>query len=148
MRRYLEDLQVGDTVLSHRVTLSEVESLDFARRYDPQPMHTDPRAAAGPFHGLIASGWHTAALMMRMIVDADPLGGGEILGVGVDQLRWPAPVRPGDTLQTEVNVGALRPSQSNPNFGVVRLDVTVRNRNGEVVLTANPNCWVPRRSQE
>ena len=146
-RLYFEDLEAGRKSWSPVVLVTEEEMVDFARRYDPQPMHTDREAAAhGPFGGLIASGWHTAALMMRMMAEAQTLGGGgDILGLGVDAIRWPVPVRPGDRLQAEIQIESMRVSNSNPAFGIVKLKVTVRNQRGEVVMLASPNCWVPRR---
>jgi acyl dehydratase len=144
-RRYLEDLKVGERRLSSVFTLTEEEAIEFALRYDPQLMHVDREVSArGPFGGLIASGWHTAALMMRMMAEIDFFGG-ETLGLGVDAIRWPLPVRPGDSLQTEMEVESVRASKSNPAFGVVKLRVIVRNQRDEVVLMASPNCWVPRR---
>jgi len=102
---YLEDLQVGQKIRAGSVTVSEDQILEFARQYDPQPMHADPQAAArGPFRGLIASGWHTAALVMRLAVDSNPLGSLPLLGLGVDGIEWPQPVRPGDTMQVEMEI--------------------------------------------
>ena len=139
--RYLEDLQVGEKIQTQAVTLSLEEILDFARRFDPQPMHTDPKTPGG----LIASGWHTAALVMRLVADARPLGDLPILGLGVDGIEWPQPVRPGDTIQVESEILAIRPSQSKPTHGIVKIRSTARNQKGEVVYVVTPNCWVPRR---
>jgi acyl dehydratase len=145
-RRYLEDLQVGEKFHSASVTVSEAEILEFSRQFDPQPMHLDPQAAAqGPFRGLIASGWHTGALVMRLVVDANPLGDLPLLGLGVDGIEWPQPVRPGDTLRVEMEVVAIRPSNSTRTHGIVKLKTTARNQHGEVVYIVTPNCWVPRR---
>ena len=144
--RYLEDLQVGDKIQTGSVTVTEEDILEFARRFDPQPMHADPEAARrGPFGGLIASGWHTGALVMRLVVDANPLGGLPLLGLGADGIEWPRPVRPGDTIQVEMEVLAIRPSQSQANHGIVKIRSTARNQRGEVVYVVTPNCWVPRR---
>ena len=89
-RRYLEDLQVGEKFQTASATVSEAEILEFSRQFDPQPMHLDPVAAAkGPFRGLIASGWHTGAIVMRLVVDANPLGDLPLLGLGVDGIEWP-----------------------------------------------------------
>ena len=144
--RYLEDLPVGDKVQTASVTVTEADILEFSRRYDPQPMHADPEAARrGPFHGLIASGWHTAALVMRLFVDSNPLGELPLLGLGVDGIEWPHPVRPGDTIQVEMEILAIRPSKSQPSHGVVKIRSTARNQHGEVVFVVTPNCWVPRR---
>jgi len=146
MTIYFEDLQVGSRHTSPSVQVTEAEILAFARAYDPQPMHVDRKAAErGPFKGLIASGWHTAALVMRLVADARPFGDTEVLGLGVEQLQWPTPVRPGDTIQSETEVVAARPSKSNPAYGIVTLTVTTRNQKGEVVMIHSPSCWVPRR---
>ena len=140
-KRYLEDLQVGEKIQTAPVTVTEEDILDFSRRFDPQPMHTDPNVEGG----LIASGWHTAALVMRLVADARPLGSLPVLGMGVDNLEWPQPVRPGDTIQVETEILEIRPSKSKPTHGVVKLRSTARNQRGEVVYVVTPNCWVPRR---
>jgi acyl dehydratase len=146
--RYLEDFSIGERMTTPSVSVSEADALAFARQFDPQPMHTDAVAAAdGPLGGLSASGWHTNALVMKLIVDARPLDGGPILGLGVDELRWPKPVRPGDTITAELEVVSITPSQSRPTHGVVRIHVTARNQNGDVVLSMFPNLWVPRREE-
>lgn len=144
--RYLEDLQVGEKIRAGSVTVTEELILEFARQYDPQPMHADPQAAArGPFRGLIASGWHTAALVMRLTIDSNPLGSLPLLGLGVDGIEWPQPVRPGDTIQVEMEIVDIRPSKSHPSHGIVKIRSTARNQRGEVVYEVTPNCWVPRR---
>jgi acyl dehydratase len=146
-RRYLEDLQVGQKFRTAAVTVTEQQILEFSRQFDPQPMHADPQAAAaGPFKGLIASGWHTGALVMRLVVDANPLGDLPLLGLGVDGIEWPQPVRPGDTLQVEMEVMSIRPSKSDPTHGIVKIKSTARNQHGEVVYVVTPNCWVSRRT--
>jgi acyl dehydratase len=146
VNRYLEDMIVGKRHRSRSVEVTEADCLAFARAYDPQPMHTDPVAAARlRFGGLIASGWHTAALVMRVVAETKMMGDTEVLGIGVDQLRWLLPVRPGDTLTPEIEVLAVTPSESNPRFGIVKFGVTTRNQRGEVVMTHSPSCWVPRR---
>ena len=144
--RYLEDFAVGDRIPTPSAHMSEADTVAFAERFDPQPMHTDPDAAAiGPLKGLSASGWHTTAVVMSLIVAAKPLDGEPILGMGVDELRWPTPVRPGDTISAELEVVSITPSRSRPTHGVVRIHVTARNQKGEVVLSMYPNLWVPRR---
>jgi acyl dehydratase len=144
--RYFEDIEVGSRQCSASIQLTEQDILDFARIYDPQPMHVDPEAARkGPFGGLIASGWHTAALVMKLIAEARPFGDAEVLGLGVDELRWPAPVRPGDTIQCEMEIISMRTSQSKPDYGIVKVKVTTRNQNGQPVMIHSPACWVPRR---
>jgi len=139
--RYLEDLQVGEKAQTASVTMTEADILDFARRFDPQPMHTDPHAPGG----LIASGWHTAAVVMRLVADAQPLGSLPLLGLGVDGIKWPLPVRPGDAIQVETEILDIRPSKSQPAYGIVKIRSTARNQDGEVVYVVTPNCWVPRR---
>lgn len=139
--RYLEDLQVGEKTLTDSVTISEEEMLDFSRKFDPQPMHTDLNVKGG----IIASGWHTGALVMRLVADAKPLGSLPILGMGVDNMAWPLPVRPGDTIQVETEILEIRPSKSKPTHGIVKLRSTARNQRGEVVFVVTPNVWVPRR---
>jgi len=146
MMIYFEDVQVGSRHTSPSVQVTEAEILAFACAYDPQPMHVDRKAAErGPFKGIIASGWHTAALVMRLVADARPFGDTEVLGLGVEQLQWPTPVRPGDTIHSESEVVAARPSKSNPAYGIVKLSITTRNQKGEVVMIHSPSCWVPRR---
>ena len=146
MNRYLEDMVVGERFPARPVEVTLADCLTFSRAYDPQPMHTDEEwAARSKFKGLIASGWHTAALVMRVFAEARLMGDTEVLGMGVDQLRWRLPVRPGDSLTPEIEVLAVTPSESNPRFGVVRFGITTRNQRGEVVMTHSPSCWVPRR---
>src|SRR6202011_1592644 len=95
-RRYLEDLAVGEFNTTPEIAVSEADIIEFARRYDPQEIHTGPQASPQrAFPGLIASGWHTAAVVMRLLVDSHPLGSTPLLGLGVEDLRWPTPVRPG-----------------------------------------------------
>jgi acyl dehydratase len=146
MNRYLEDLAPGDKFHTAAVTVTEVDIIEFASRFDPQPMHTDPIASArGPFGGLIASGWHTAALVMGMTAAARPFGEVPVLGLGVEELRWPQPVRPGDTLRVTLEVESVRPSGSNPGYGIVGFRSSTFNQRGELVFLVRPNCWVPRR---
>lgn len=141
-----DDLYPGWSVALGSVDVPESEVLAFARAYDPQPMHTDPAYASRTrFHGIIASGWHTTALVMRLIATARPFGGTEVLGMGVENLQWRRPVRPGDTLAASMEVISAEPSESNPAFGVVKFTVTTRNQKGEVVMLHTPVCWVPRR---
>jgi acyl dehydratase len=143
--RYLEDIQPGDAFESGPVTMVESEMIDFASRFDPQPMHTDPVAArSGPFGGLIASGWYTAALVMRLLNDARPLGATPMVGMS-DSIHWRLPVRPGDVLHARVEVLSVRPSRSRPTHGIVKLRVTTRNQRGEAVMVQEPTVWVPRR---
>src|SRR5580704_12195462 len=144
--RYFEDVSVGDRFPAGSVEVIEAEILEFARAYDPQPMHLDAAVAAkSRFKGIIASGWHTAAMVMRRVALARPLGDTEVLGMGVENLRWHLPVRPGDTLHVEMEVVSVAPSESNPRYGIVKFLITTRNQRGETVMTHSPICWVPRR---
>jgi acyl dehydratase len=144
-RRYFEDFEVGVRLPIGSVEVNESEALAFARAYDPQPMHIDREAAErGPFQGLIASGWFTAGLVMRLVAGARPFGDTEVLGLGADEIRWLLPVRPGDTISAEMEVAAVRASRSNPAYGIVTFKVTTRNQHGQVVMVHSPSCWVPR----
>lgn len=134
--RYFEDFPPGATFDAGTTTVSADEIVAFARRYDPQPFHVDRAAAeASPYGGLIASGWHTAALCMRQLVDhifGDAAGLGS---PGVDELRWLRPVRPGDTLHVRLRVLEARPSRSKPDRGLVRFRVEATNQEGEVAMS-------------
>ena len=144
--KYLEDFVVGQRFGSGRATLDAAGIKGFAAAYDPQPFHQDDEAAARSiFGGLAASGWHTAALTMRLLVESELRPGGGIVGAGVDELRWPLPVRPGDHLQVESEIIEVRPSKSRPTQGVVRARVTTRNQNGETVQVFVATFIVPRR---
>lgn len=119
----------------------------FAAQYDPQPFHLDDEAArASVFGRLVASGWHTMALTMRLLVEGGLQPAWGLIGLGADELRWPRPVVPGDVLQAEWEVIEIRPSSSRPDRGVVRLRVTTRNGRGEVVLTLVTTVLVPRQA--
>ncbi len=139
-RRFLEDLAVGEVNTTPEIAVTEADIIEFARRYDPQDIHT--RA----FEGLIASGWHTAALVMRLLVNSRPLGSTPLLGLGVEDLRWPTPVRPGDIIKAETEVLSIVRSRSKPNHGIVRLRVTARNQHGNIVYVMTPSVWVPCRN--
>jgi len=129
---YLEDLHVGQTSVTPSVTVTTEEIKAFARQYDPQPFHLDEAAAQDSlFAGLAASGWHTAALSMRLQVDSLPIAGG-LIGVG-GETTWPRPTRPGDTLTVHVEVLEITPSKSRPDRGMIRTRHETRNQNGEAV---------------
>ena len=133
---YFDDFKVGDELASPGVTISESQILDFALQFDPQPFHLDVNAAtAGPFGGLIASGFHTAALTFRMFWQTGALDGGSVGSPGLDELRWLKPVRPGDTLRVVARVLATRRSTSKPDRGIVRMQYTTLNQHGEPVMT-------------
>ena len=137
--RYFEDYPPGAVFEGGTVEVSEAEILEFARHYDPQTMHTDPAAAAhGFFGGLIASGWHTAALMMRLFATHFLSPASSLASPGIDELRWLKPVRPGDVLSLRVTVTEARRSRSKPDQGVVRSLVEVLNQEGEVVMSLRP----------
>lgn len=144
--RYLDDLQPGDRFVSRSYSVTEADIVAFAREFDPQPYHLDPEAARrSAFNGLAASGWHTAAIMMRLWVDTRPFGDHPILGLGVDELRWLAPVRPGDVLHATGEVVEVVPSKSKPDRGTVRVRLAVINQDGATVMTLVPIMIVPRR---
>ena len=120
--RYLEDFETGQTFGSGRIHIDAERIKSFAAEFDPQPFHLDERAAADSiFRGLAASGWHTAAITMRLLVDSDLKPAGGIVGAGFDELRWPRPVRPGDELRVESEVLEIRASKSRPDQGVIKV---------------------------
>src|SRR4051794_16186337 len=136
--RFFEDYPAGAVFEFGSVTVSQAEIIDFASRYDPQAMHVDPEIAAqGPFGQVIASGWHTVGLMMRLLVEHFlPKNG--LAAPGIDELRWPRPVRPGDTLRVRVSIFEARRSRSKPDRGLITSFVEVLNQNDETVLTMRP----------
>ena len=142
---FLEDLAVGQRFTSAAATMDAAAIKEFAAAWDPQPFHLDEAAAAGTlFGGLSASGWHTAAMTMRLLVTSGlPLAGG-IIGSG-GELLWEKPVRPGDTLHVECEVLEIVPSRSRPDRGMVRVSCLTRNQHGETVQSFNPRLVVSRR---
>jgi acyl dehydratase len=144
--RFFEDYEVGAIHDCGSIGLSEDEIIEFARRFDPQPMHTDPELARqGRFGGLIASGWHTAALAMRLYVDRYLPAQASLASPGVDELRWPNPVRPGDTLSVRVTILEATPSTRRDDRGMVRGRLEMTNQHGNLVLTAIMNSIIGRR---
>jgi acyl dehydratase len=144
--RYLEDFAVGQTFNSGRVRVEKERIKAFAAEFDPQPFHLDEEAAHGSiFRGLAASGWHTAALTMRLLVESDWKPAGGIVGAGFDELRWPRPVRPGDELHLESEILEVRPSKSRPEQGLIKVRTTTKNQHGEPVQVFVGNLVVPRR---
>jgi acyl dehydratase len=142
---YLEDLQPGQRFITTTHTVTESEVVRFATEFDPQPFHLDNAAArATLFGGLAASGWHTASLAMRLMVDSGPRLAGGILGVG-GEISWTSPVRPGDTLQVHTEVVEVTPSRSRPERGMTTIRNETRNQRGEVVQTFVARVIVPRR---
>jgi len=136
MGLFFEDFQPGDTRETGSVTVTREAILAFAREFDPQPFHIDDEAAKrSPYGGLIASGWHTAALCMKLVVGMLGPDSGSLGSPGVDELRWLRPVRPGDELTVHIEVVEAIPSRSKPDRGLVKLRYTVRNQNREDVMT-------------
>jgi len=134
--RYFEDYIPGSVFEFGTISVEEAEIIDFAKRFDPQDMHVDAESAArGPFGGLIASGWHTAGLAMRLLVDHYVSKVASLASPGVDEVRWTRPVRPRDSLRIRVSVLEARRSQSKPDRGLVRTLVEVFNQNREVVMS-------------
>ncbi|HEX7389975.1 MAG TPA: MaoC family dehydratase [Acidiphilium sp.] len=143
---YFEDFAPGQTAMSGEVTVTEADIIRFATEFDPQPMHTDPAAAQSITGGLIASGWHTAALTMRLLITGrnyQPAPG--TLGLGFENLRWHRPVRPGDRLRLQTELIAVRPSETKPDRGIITTRFTTLNQNDEVVQTMTSSALVPRR---
>ena len=146
--RYLEDFAVGQKFGSGRLRIDKERIKAFAARFDPQPFHLDEDAARDTiFRGLAASGWHTAALTMRLLVESELKPAGGIVGAGFDEFRWPLPVRPGDELHVESEVLEVRPSKSRPNQGLIKVRTTTLNQNGEAVQVHVGNLVVPRRRE-
>jgi acyl dehydratase len=145
-QRYLEDFAVGQTYGSGRLRVDKERIKTFAAEFDPQPFHLDEEAARDTiFRGLAASGWHTAALTMRLLVESELKPAGGIVGAGFDEFRWPRPVRPGDELRVESEVLEVRPSKSRPEQGVIKVKTTTLNQNDEAVQISIGNLIVPRR---
>jgi acyl dehydratase len=143
---YLEDFAPGQVFNTGKHRVDKEELFAFARRFDPQPFHVDEEAARqSPFQGLAASGWHTAAMTMRLMVDGEFKPAGGILGVGFDDLSWPRPVRPGDELHARSEILEVRPSKSKPDRGTIRVRTTTFNQNEEPVMVFTGNLLVPRR---
>lgn len=131
---YFEDFKVGDTFAGGSVDVTEDAIVAYARRYDPQPFHTDPVAAKDTLFGeLVASGWHTASMTMGLFATSDIRIVNGIIGGGAEQLSWPRPVRPGDRLSVRSEILETRASRSKPDRGLIRVKVETVNQNGEIV---------------
>jgi acyl dehydratase len=142
---YLEDFSVGQTYLSGSVTVNSVEIKAFASQFDPQPFHLDEKAAETTFFGgLVASGWHTAQLTMRLIVDSELKIAGGSIGAGAEELKWPRPVRPGDTLHAVSEVLDVRQSKSRPDQGIIKMRTQTFNQDDQLVMNFVANMIVPR----
>jgi acyl dehydratase len=143
---YLEDFAVGQVYGSGRIKVEREGIKAFAAEFDPQPFHLDEDAARRTiFGGLAASGWHTAALTMRLLVRSEFKPAGGIVGAGFDEFRWPRPVRPGDELRLESEVLEVRPSKSRPEQGLIKVRTTTLNQNADAVQILIANLVVPRR---
>jgi acyl dehydratase len=144
---YLEDFAIGQTFGSGRLPIDKERIFAFASEFDPQPFHLDEAAARRSiFGGLCASGWHTLAVTMRLLLDSELKPAGGFIGAGLDECRWPRPVRPGDELRIECEIIEVRPSKSRPEQGLIKLRTTTLNQNDEAVLVYVANLVVPRRT--
>jgi acyl dehydratase len=145
--RYFEDYQAGAVYEYGYADVDEQEMLAFARRFDPQPIHTDAAFAAdGPFAGLIASGWLTGGIFMRLFADHYLSSAASLASPGIDELRWPVPVRPGDTLRLRTTITETRPSRSKPDRGLVLTHAELLNQDDRVVLSLKPVNLLRRRA--
>ena len=143
---YLDDLKVGQRFVSGTTTVDPQAIIEFAKRFDPQPFHIDEKAAAGTiFGGLIASGWHTAAMSMRLLLEACPMAGGTI-GLG-GEVAWPQATRPGDVIHVECEVIDIHPSSTKPDRGIVTLRGETKNQRDETVQALTAKLLVFRRPQ-
>jgi acyl dehydratase len=145
---YFEDFYIGQTFHSAgsaKVTAEEIK--EFGQKYDPQPFHLDEAAGEGSFFkGLAASGWLTAAIVMRLRVQSIQVAGG-MIGAGVEEMRWTEPVRPGDTIRTEIEVVGARLSSSRKDYGVVRTRTLAYNQRDQVVMRSTVNFLAPARTK-
>jgi acyl dehydratase len=146
MKQYLEDFAAGQVYRSNRMQVDKGQILAFASQFDPQPYHLDEEAARkSVLKGLAASGWHTAAVTMRLLVESEFQPADGILGVALEELSWPRPVRPGDELRVESQVLEVRPSKLRGDRGVIRVRTTTFNQNDQPVQIFTGNLLVPRR---
>jgi acyl dehydratase len=145
--RYFEDFKVGDRFKSGSMDVSQDAIIAYARQFDPQPFHLDPDAAPKSMFGeLVASGWHTASMTMRLFATSDMNIVNGVIGGGVEQLSWPRPVRPGDRLTVRSEIVETRPSKSKPDRGMMRVRVETLNQDGAVVQSFIANLVVMRRT--
>jgi acyl dehydratase len=145
-RSYLEDLAIGQRFASRPYLVTAEAIVAFAREFDPQPFHLDPAAGAESiFKGLVASGWHTASVSMRLLVEDGPLFGAGTVGVAAE-VTWPRPTRAGDTLRLHGEIAEITPSKSRPDRGTVTVRTETRNQNDEIVQTFTGKVIVPRRA--
>ena len=145
-QRYFDDFHVGDRFDSETISVTEAQITAFAREFDPQPFHVDPvRARGSLFGGVVASGWHTASLTMRLLVESGLNVEGGFIGLGVEEIRWPKAVRPGDRLRASSEILDLRASRSRPDQGVIQIATVTTNQDKEVVMTMRSAILVGRR---
>jgi acyl dehydratase len=146
MLRYLEDFEPGQKFESNRLRVDSDRIKSFAAEFDPQPFHLDETTARDTFFkGLAASGWHTAAITMRLLVEGALRPAGGIIGAGFDEMRWPKPVRPGDELHVTSEVLEVRASKSRPEQGMIKVRTTTLNQHDEIVQVSVGNLLVLRR---
>ncbi|MDF9748519.1 MaoC/PaaZ C-terminal domain-containing protein [Natrinema salsiterrestre] len=144
---YLEDIEAQTTIDCGEITVSADDIIEFAEQFDPLEIHTDPETASeSRYDGLIASGYHTLSLSVRLLVEEVRSERAVVAGLGIDDVRWHEPVRPGDTLAVETTVTETRPSESDPNTGIVRERISVTNQSGAEVLSLENHELVERRS--
>ena len=147
--RYFDDYQPGATYDCGSFSVNEAEIISFAIQFDPQPFHVDRAAAAGgPFGGIIASGWHTAALVMRQLVDYYLPPGASLGSPGLDEIRWPNPVRPGDTVRVRATVTEARRSQSKPDRGIMTTQIEAVNQDDRTIMRATAANFIRVRPPE
>jgi len=145
---YFDDFSIGQVYKSGRMQVDKDAIIRFATEFDPQPYHLDDAAARDTvFRGLAASGWHTAAMTMRLLVDGEFRPAGGIIGVGFDEFSWPRPVRPGDELTVRSEIVDVRPSKSRPDRGTIRVRTTTLNQNDEIVQSYVGTLIVPKRPE-
>lgn len=144
--RFFEDYVHGGTYEYGHLGVTEEEIVEYARRFDPQAIHIDPEyARSGPFGGIIASGWHTAGLMMRMFADHYLTHNASLASPGIDELRWPAPLRPGDQLRLRVTTAETRPSKSKPDRGLIFTDAALLTQDDRTVMTCRAMNMIAKR---
>ncbi|QNP47960.1 MaoC family dehydratase [Diaphorobacter aerolatus] len=142
---YLDDIHVGQKFVSAEHALDEAQIVAYAREFDPQVFHTDAELAKNTFfEGLAASGWHTASITMKLVVQSLPMSAG-VIGAGVEELSWPRPTRPGDVLHLESEILEIIPSRSKPDRAIVRIRCETRNQRGEVVQSFIPRLLAFKR---
>jgi acyl dehydratase len=147
-QRFFEDYEAGRVYEFGSITVTEEDIIAFAQQFDPQDFHIDPaKAAIGPYKGIIASGWHTTSVAMRLYVDCYLSHVASLGSPGVDEIRWPNPLRPGDTLRIRVTISEARPSRSKADRGIVRAHVEAINQKDEIVLSMTVVSLLGRRKE-